>query len=351
MIENRRKIRVCMFPSHNPINEGVNLIARGVMDTGKVEIKKYNYVKSIFSRADLFHVHWPDLTVDNVHWPWHVIKVILFLCYVLLCKCLRRPIVWTVHNVGSHEYNSTLSERLLWRVFLPCVSWAIHLCPASEGALSRLTRHLPPGSVIPHPHYRSVYPSGMSQSTARQALDLPHDAFVVSSFGFLRPYKGFEDLVAAFSSWSCTKARLLIAGKPMFQGIASNLSQLAQSDSRIKLTLRSIENGELQNIICASNVIVLPYRNILNSGVAMVALSLNRPILAPSAGSILEYNERLGSDWILMFNEKIQPRDLQIAYEQFQNRDSSSQADLEWMDPSRTGSAIFQVYQNLLGHD
>ena len=205
-----RAIRVCMFPKDNPVNEGLGVMSDALERTGQVNISKYHYITSIFSRADLFHVHWVDEILAGVRWPKHLIKFYLMLSYILLCKILKRPIVWTVHNIESYEKNYPTLEKILWAVFLPRVDRAIHLCPASVEAIYRLTPTPPSASIIPHAHYRSVYRS------ITPAPDM-HEPFTFASFGFIRPYKGFESSHQGFSGLQHRRCRAANLGCAVVQ--------------------------------------------------------------------------------------------------------------------------------------
>lgn len=345
-----RQIRVCMFPKNNPTNESIGLLSDALERTGQIKITSFNYLTSMFTRADLFHVHWVDELVVGVRWPKHIIKVFLFLAYFILCKILRRPIVWTVHNIGAYESNYPWLEKILWSVFLPRVNWAIHLCPESMKAIYGLTPTPPPGSVIWHCHYRSVYEPRIA---SRQTQRAPNNPFVFSSFGLIRPYKGFENLIRVFHSWNFQKAVLHVAGAPVFKESAqlvSQMTKLSDGDPRIKLDFRSLHTREIRDLVTASNVIVLPYRKLMNSGVAAVALSLGCPILGPAVGCILDYHQKLGSKWVLMYENELTVDDLKRAYDTFRSCDHSVPPDLEWMDPDRLAIETLELYQHLIRH-
>ncbi len=51
------QISVCMFP-RSETNEFLGLMSDALERTGRVKIANFRYVASLFSRADLFHVHW-----------------------------------------------------------------------------------------------------------------------------------------------------------------------------------------------------------------------------------------------------------------------------------------------------
>ena len=58
-------------------------------------------------------------------------------------------------------------------------------------------------------------------------------------------------------------------------------------------------------MIDANDAVVLPYRNILNSGVALHSLARNKPILAPRTGSLPELQQTVGGDWVHLFDGDI----------------------------------------------
>ncbi len=336
-----RPISVCMFPRDSESNEFLGLMSDALERTGRVRIANFRYIASLFSRADLFHVHWVDELVAGVRWPKHLIKVYLFLTYIALCRLLNRPIVWTVHNVGAYEGNYPELEKTLWRIFLPRVDWAIHLCGASLDAIYRLTPTPPPGSVIPHLHYRSVY------GAAHLTVDGP---FTFTSFGLIRPYKGFERLIEVFRSCDIEGAVLRISGAPAVresEQVVKEMINLSQGDQRIRLDFHELSRGEVEDLMSRSNVIVLPYRKIMNSGVAALALSLGRPILGPAAGCILDYYDKLGPDWVLMYDNELTAQDLHTAFARFRER-RVTPPDLSWMEPDRIATQILSVYERVL---
>lgn len=337
-------IRVCMFPRDNPTNEGLGLMSDALERTGRVKISDYHYFASLFSRADLFHIHWVDELLAGVRWPKHLIKVYLMLTYIVLCKIFKRPIVWTVHNIGAYEKNYPVLEKILWAVFLPRVDRAIHLCPASLDAIYQLTATPPPASIIPHAHYRSVYRSAPRPTHTNRP-------FTFTSFGFIRPYKGFENLIKAFQGCNTEDVVLRISGAPSFKEssqIVSEMVGLSRGDRRIILDFRELSRREITELVCGSDVIVLPYHKIMNSGVANLALSLGCPIMGPAAGCILDYHQRLGPEWVLMYQNELTADDLKIACEMFRDRDQTALPDLSWMDPDRIAAETLEVYRQVI---
>ena len=269
-----RPLRVCVSPISLPMNPGPGLLSDALLRTGRVTLSDYRYFSSLFTRFDIFHVHWPERSVFPVALPKRIAKVLLFLVFVYLCKARGGRVIWMANNIGSHEGASPRLERLLWRYFLPRVDHVIHLCPASADLIKNLAGPLPPGTVLAHPHYRPHFAALNSSAEPRLKLDLPKDSFVVGCFGSTRRYKGIDLLIGAMREWNRKDAVLLYGGPPISRELQKEIEALAGGDPRIKLFIRPLSDTELRDLIEASDVIAMPYRKILNSGVAMGAVSL-----------------------------------------------------------------------------
>ena len=67
------------------------------------------------------------------------------------------------------------------------------------------------------------------------------------------------------------------------------------------LHLRSVPVEDVQAHFAAADLVVLPYRKTLNSAVALLALSFDRPVLVPNAGSMAELQREVGAEWVLIY--------------------------------------------------
>ena len=113
---------------------------------------------------------------------------------------------------------------------------------------------------------------------------------VFAFVGAIRGYKGVGELLEAFAGSTDLgpDARLLICGKPLPARLGRELEQRAVADPRIVLRLERMPEEELSQVLRAADVVVLPFRDILTSGSAILALSLGRPVIAPALGCLPE---------------------------------------------------------------
>jgi hypothetical protein len=127
-----------------------NLQRRGV------HLVRYDWLSSNFERHQVFHVHWPDAVVMGSGRAGAYLKFGLFMGSVYWAKLLGRRIVYTVHNLSSHDRRHPALERLLWKAFLPMVNTFHHMNSASMASLQANSSVRPSSRhvLIPHPHYR-----------------------------------------------------------------------------------------------------------------------------------------------------------------------------------------------------
>jgi beta-1,4-mannosyltransferase len=108
-------------------------------------------------------------------------------------------------------------------------------------------------------------------------------------FGGIRPNKGIDRLIEAFSRLPDKDIRLVIAGKPSPPvEYFHRVHYLVSQDQRIHLIAEFIPENEIQIYLNAADVVVLPFERILSSGSVMLALSFGKPVIAPTLGCLTE---------------------------------------------------------------
>jgi hypothetical protein len=128
-------------------------------------------------------------------------------------------------------------------------------------------------------------------------------------FGQVRRYKNIEGLLESVRRNSGASVDLRVAGLCEDEELAAQLRSLAGGDRRIVLDLRpeALSNAELERVIDEADGIVLPYRDVLNSGAAIYALSRNRPVLVPALGSLPELQQKVGPSWVHLYEGEVTP--------------------------------------------
>ena len=210
------------------------------------------------------------------------------------CRKLRRfPVVWTAHNISTHDApNAAYDRRMLQQLVQRC-DGIVALSQATADALQRAfdVPHTTRVVVAPHGHYIDAYENKITQIEARNKLNIPQHARVIVFFGRVRPYKGVEDLIAAFSDVDNKNSVLLIAGDAHPRNVAEELMGMVASHPRskdIRLHLQEVADEDVQTYLNACDVVALPFREVLNSGSLLLALSFGRCVVGPTTGALSE---------------------------------------------------------------
>ena len=158
----------------------------------------------------------------------------------------------------------------------------------SEHAASRLRNEtsLEPGRIHVIPHgaldYLTRLPDERPLPPELEGAEGP----VILCFGVIRPYKGVDVLLEAFAELE--GAELWIVGRPLSLDVAE-LERLAPAaPGRVRFVPRYVPDAEVPAIMRRADLVVLPYRDVDQSGVLYTALAFGKPIVASAVGGFPE---------------------------------------------------------------
>ena len=194
-------------------------------------------------------------------------------------------LVWSVHEEVPHDSAYPDIEVRL-RSRLADLAHGIHtLHRSTQDSVSHLyTLHEDRTFVVEHPLYTGYYPRYLGPSAARKLLGIPEDTALILGFGTIRPYKGFDRLLDVTDDLGKAIGRLvhvIIAGPTMAHADIDRLSQRAGASSNATMSAGPVPEDDVQILFEAADVIALPYRNVMNSGVLMLGLTFGKACVAP----------------------------------------------------------------------
>lgn len=303
----------------------VSQITDGV--PSEVKLSYFSWVKALFGRYDIFHVHWPEYLARGKSWPIGLARSALFTLLLARLWLFRVPIVRTVHNISPHENSGGLERRLLrW-----CERQTILFIRLNEA-----TALATPKSIVTilHGHYKDRFRHHSLPNRVPGRL---------LYFGLIRPYKGVEELISTFSKMASDSLTLRIVGKPL-QGLGKNVAEACQLDPRISARLEFVEDAVLVQEIGQAELVVLPYREMHNSGALLVALSLGRPVLAPSSASNQLISREVGDQWLLTYDGELTDKILNDALAKARLVPPDASPNLAGRDWKVIGEAHYQAY-------
>ncbi len=283
------RVLLSVPPPRATTNPYVVMLAQALRDTDGVEVHHFDWRRALTGHYDVLHVHWPENLARGNGGLRTAGRHALTGALLSRLWTSRTPIVRTLHNIEPHERPALPTRRLLT---------AVDRLTAATVSLNTLTPTLPgvPNTVIPHGHYRSWY-ERWPQGPARPGQ--------LVSFGAVRPYKNLPSLLSAFSGVVDRDLRLTVAGTCPDPSLAAELTDLAHRDPRIDLRLQFLADEELVAAVTRSELVVLPYREMHNSGAALAALSLGRPVLVPANPVTDALAAEVGQYWVRRYSGKL----------------------------------------------
>ncbi len=244
--------------------------ARGLDARGRIAFKGVEHV------ADLLRLP-GALDGDVIHYQW--LTAPSFDVHLLPA---RHPRVMTAHYILPPDA-SRRQVKSARRVFGAMDAVVAH----SEHGANRLREEvgLDPGRVRVIPHGAFDYLTRLPEEKPLPAELEGAEGPVVLFFGLLRPYKGIENLIAAFEQLD--GAELWIVGNPRMD-VAPLRELAARAGGRVRFVTRFVEDAEIPAIFRAADVVALPYLDAEHSGVLYTGLAFGKPMVMSAVGGFPE---------------------------------------------------------------
>ena len=142
----------------------------------------------------------------------------------------------------------------------------------------------------PHPIY-DTFGEKIDKSVAKKNLELNINDKYLLFFGFVRKYKGLDLMLHAMSDQRIKElgVKLIVAGE-FYDNIDFYLDLINELDIDSNIILKSdfIEERDVKNYFCASDMITQTYRTATQSGVTQIAYHFERPMLVTDVGGLAE---------------------------------------------------------------
>lgn len=275
------------FNMHIP---DVNIIKIYSYSSEKGFRKAFSYLKSQIKLLRHIKKQKPDI----VHFQWLKVPALDYLMLKYIQRYSR--VVYTSHDALTHDDESKHPYAFI-RILKTVDQVVVHT-PRSKQELTL---------TIPD-HKISIIKHGILDLAGycRQDMDRyqfikdigPEKGLVFSALGTMDYYKGTDLLIAAWESSEVLRysreVKLIVAGKNKIGLKAENLQA-----GNIIFIDRFIPDEEFLALLKLSDLIILPYRSISQSGILLSAMALKKRVLVSPAGELQEIFKHGNVGWIL----------------------------------------------------
>ncbi len=292
-------------------------------------------------------VNWGGQAVIHLHWLASVLagvqteneaksNIDAFEKEMIRWRNSGHKIVWTMHNILPHNTVFPDAEIALRRVMVR-YSDCIHILAESSVEEARQYFEIPEAKVfcVPHPSYDGWYANVNDSQNARLDLGIESDAFTFVQFGALQRYKGVLELINAFrqlqKKYPSRVFRLVVAGNPADKQYVAEVLDAISDCSQVRLIQSAMQEKEIQTLFNAADVVVAPYVKTLNSGVALLAATFRKSLIAPNIGGV---GETFKEDTTLLYNP-----------EQSESLLEAMECSLTYRVPCKVFDAILDTYR------
>src|SRR3954451_136972 len=300
-------------------------LVRALPDDVRIEYFSWRHV--LAGRYDVLHLHWPEVLLRS---PSRAKALARKASAALLLGVLwvrRVAVVRTLHNPRPHEQPPQFDRAVLRGLDRATTRWI---------RLNAFTAAPDPArtSTILHGHYRDWFAQADRPAVPGRLL----------CFGLLRPYKGVECLLESFAQLDAPSASLHVVGSPTTSDLREAVLAVASVDTRVTARLEYVDEEALRDEIAAAELVVLPYRELHNSGAALLALSLDRPVLLPASEPTSALADEVGPGWVQGYSGGLTGASLWRGKARSRDADRAGRPDLSRREWTEAGSRHRDVY-------
>lgn len=305
--------------------------------------------------VDLIHIDWmyqfymskpTNLNLINVLVT--IVRSFTFILDLCIVSISDTGLIWTVHDKYQHEREFQRTERLVNEATFVLADEIVVKCDAAGRIIENeyTFADMDTFQAIRDGNYQGVYPDTTSQQEARERLSVDENTFVYLYFGFIRRYKGVDTLIKAFKHSDQLNAELWVVGNPANEDLEQELRRLSTEEENVKLTLEFIPEESVQQYLNMADVLVLPFRDILNSGSIYLGLTFGLPIITPRIGCIPsvvsnENEELLYDGSTEMLRETLNKAYSHVNLNEISSANRKQGRELGWEEPAQELSSLY----------
>ena len=271
-------------------NPQVSFAFRGIFGSRNVILRALSYFVGLF--RSLISAWQNGSTVIHVHLFHYGLKE-LMLCLLARMFCFK--LVATIHDVESFVTGDVGAIKKL--IFFLINRFVVHNDYSKSSLVHAASLDPAAVDIIPHGNYVD-FVTNTDRESARKELGIKVDQKIILFFGQIKKVKALDVLIRSlpYVKSEIKNVTLLVAGKYWKNSESEYLRLIEELNlsSDIRLDIGYVPDDKVHYYYCAADVVALPYREIFQSGVLLMALSYARPVVVsniPGMTDIIEHGE------------------------------------------------------------
>jgi glycosyltransferase involved in cell wall biosynthesis len=195
-------------------------------------------------------------------------------------------VMFICDNVIPHEH-TPIDEALTSWLFKAGDSFIVQSKSVEKDLLSVVEN--PNYRFVPHPVYEN-FGESIERREARRKIGLREDENTALFFGYVRKYKGLHVLLDSMREvLRSVNVKLMVVGE-FYDDERTYLQQIEKLDLRnnVMVVDNYVPNDEVAKYFSASDVVVLPYLDATQSGIAQIAYNFDKPVITTDVGGLAE---------------------------------------------------------------
>jgi glycosyltransferase involved in cell wall biosynthesis len=212
-------------------------------------------------------------------------------CFGTVARIVRSNrhtrVICIFDNVIPHEKRP--GDKIMTTYFVNSISGAVVMSQTVYDELRSFRADIPV-KLSPHPLFDN-YGEPVTREKALAALNLETGNSYMLFFGFIRAYKGLDNLIEAFSDKRLRnrKLKLLVAGE-FYEDDApyKNLIGKYNLGNDVIFFDHFIKDNEVPLFFSVADLVIQPYKSATQSGVTQIAFYFEKPMLVTDVGGLRE---------------------------------------------------------------
>lgn len=274
--------------SENCLCDRINFFNTSEKSVGKIN-KLANYIIS-YKKIDkiLANEHY-----DVLHTEWYTFSPIDYYFIEKFKKKYNIKYVATIHDIlpfNQKFYDTTFHKKLY--------NLADSIILQAPENIKRFAKLFPESKekaiMIPHGHMLD-YVEEATKRESRRLLSISEDKIVFLFFGQIKKVKGIDVLLRALVllKEKYPELYVVIAGS-VWKSDFTNCQEIIDKydlSKYLKVDIRYIPNEEVKYFYAASDVCVLPYTDVYQSGVIQLAYGYRKPVVSSDLPAFTQFVE------------------------------------------------------------